>query len=159
MKQKFLLVAALLISSIALAETSLVVYPLSEAEQATVLSSIGYVKLKDGQIFIYSKENVLIGYNQLSEVRKVTYEDRCITPTDLEVNTPSSSVLVYPNPTQDALVIKNADADVARIFNMSGQLLITAPLYDGCATLNVSSFSQGTYLLQLNTELVKFIKQ
>jgi len=158
MKQKLILFAAMLISSFAFAETSLVVFPLSEAEQATALANIGYVKLQDGSMSIYSKENVLLGQNQLSEVRKVTYEDRSVTPTSLEENT-SSSVMVYPNPTQDALVIKNADADVARVFNMNGQLLITTTIVDGSATLNVSSLSQGTYLLLLNTELVKFIKQ
>jgi len=157
MKQKLILFAAMLISSFAFAETSLVVYPLSEAEQTTALASIGYVKLQDGSMFIYSKENVLLGQNQLSEVRKVIFEDRVADAIE-EVQA-SSSILVYPNPAHDALMIKNADCDKIRVFNMNGQLLITAPLYDGCASINVSSLSQGTYLLQLNTELVKFIKQ
>jgi len=157
MKQKFLLVSALLISSIAFAETSLVVYPLSESEQATVLSTIGYVRLRNDSMFIYSMADILLGQNCLSKVRKVTYEDRTIDAIE-EVQS-SSSIMVYPNPTHEALIIKNADCDKVRVFNMSGQLLITAPLYDGCATLNVSSLSTGTYLLQLNTELVKFIKQ
>jgi len=157
MKQKLLLVVALLVGLQVFAETSLVVYPLSEAEQATALSTIGYVKLRNDSMFLYSKADFLLGSNRLSEVRKVTYEDRSVDAIE-EVKT-SSSILVYPNPTHDALMIKNADCDKVCVFNMNGQLLITAPLYDGCATLNVSSLADGTYLLQLNTELVKFIKQ
>jgi len=158
MKQKLFLLSALFVCALAMAETSLVVYPMTEQEQATALSSIGHIKLRDDSMFIFSKTDVLLGQNRLSEVRKVTYEDRGVIPAQLAENKPSS-ILVYPNPTQEALVIKNANCKVARIFNMNGQLLISAPLYDGSALVNVSSLSKGTYLLQLNTELVKFIKQ
>jgi len=159
MKQKLLLAVALLVGLQVFAETSLVVYPMSEAEQATALSTIGYVKLRNDSMFLYSKADFLLGSNRLSEIRKVTFEERSKLPTQLDDAQSVTSVRVYPNPTSDALVIQNANSDVARIFNLKGQIVLTATIYDGSATLNVSSLPMGTYLLQLNTELVKFIKQ
>jgi len=157
MKQKLLLAVALLVGLQVFAETSLVVYPMSEAEQATALFTIGYVKLRNDSMFLYSKADFLLGSNRLSEVRKVTYEDRSVDAIE-EVQS-YSSFMVYPNPTQGVLIVKNANCDVARVFSLHGQILITASLYEGGGTINVSSLPMGTYLLQLNTELVKFIKQ
>jgi hypothetical protein len=53
----------------------------------------------------------------------------------------------------------NANESV-RIYDFKGQLLsVTTANADGICQISVSSLPQGTYLLQVGVEIVKFIKQ
>jgi hypothetical protein len=53
----------------------------------------------------------------------------------------------------------NANESV-RIYDFNGQLLsISTANADGICQLSVASLPQGTYLLQVGIEVVKFIKQ
>ena len=67
----------------------------------------------------------------------------------------SDAIVVYPNPTQDVLYVKGAENTILRVYDMQGQLLQTA---EG-DRLTVSSLSTGTYLLQIGTQVVRFIKR
>ena len=160
MKTKFLLLGALLLLGVSVrAEMSLVVTPMSTQEQSVALSNIGYIRIEDGIAMLYDKTGQLLGVHNLQDVRTVTYEEREAKPTSMNETSKGTVVRVYPNPTQDALVVENANCDVVRVFNLNGQILLTSSISGGTTTLNVSSLPIGTYLLQLNTEIVKFIKQ
>ena len=157
MKQKITLILLLFVAIAAKAETSLIVQPLIGDEQAQALSTIGYVKVSPDSLFIYSHSDMLLGKNAIKNIRHIRYgEPATVTAID-DVNT--ASCHIYPNPTQDMLIIDNADSDKAFIFDLNGRLLQTAAISGDHATINVTSLPQGDYILLLNTQTFKFIKQ
>lgn len=78
------------------------------------------------------------------------------------VNTENNllSISVFPNPTQEMLYVDGINAgETIRIFSLDGQMLLSSTVGNGTISLSVESLSNGVYLLQIGTEIVKFIKQ
>ena len=70
------------------------------------------------------------------------------------------SIKIFPNPTQKILYIDGINAgETIRIFSLDGQMLLSSTAGNGTISLSVESLSNGVYLLQIGTEIVKFIKQ
>ena len=157
MKTKFLFFVALLISAQVFAETSLIVQPLTGDEQAQALSTIGYVKVTSDSLFIYSHSDILLGKNAIKDIRHIRYGEPNTQDGIDDVNV--ATCRVYPNPTQDMLIIDGSNANKALIFDLNGRLLQTTPLYGEKAMINVTALPRGEYILLLNTQTFKFIKQ
>ena len=157
MKQKILLIPLLFVAIAAIAETSLIIQPLSGNEQAQTLSTIGYVKVTFDSLFVYSHSDMLLCKNAIKDIRHIRYGEPSNQEGIDDVNV--ATCRVYPNPTQDMLIIDGSNADKALIFDLNGRLLQTTPLYGEKATINVTALPQGDYILLLNTQTFKFIKQ
>ena len=155
--KKILLIPLLFVAIAALAETSLIVQPLSGDEQAQALSTIGYVKVTSDSLFVYSHSDMLLGKNAIKDIRHIRYGEP--NPQEGIDNVNVSTCHIYPNPTQDMLIIDGSNADKALIFDLNGRLLLTTPLYGEKATINVTALPQGDYILLLSTQTFKFIKQ
>ena len=66
------------------------------------------------------------------------------------------SVYIFPNPVSNTLNIMGVDESASlAVYNLSGKCVIK----DKGNTIDVSSLSQGTYILQINEQYVKFIKK
>ena len=156
MKQKIFLISLLFVAIAAMAETSLIIKPLIGDEQAETLSRIGYVKVTQDSLFVYSHGDILLGKEAIKNIRHIRYgEPNEATSIDaIHVTT----CRIYPNPAQDMLVIDNANTDKAFIFDLNGHLLQTVAIDGDHATINVTSLPQGDYILLLNTQTYKFIK-
>lgn len=156
MKQKLLLIPLLFAAIVAKAEISLIVQPLNGDERAQALSTIGYVKVTADSLFIYSHSDLQLDKNAIKNIRHIRYGE----PTDANGidDVHVTTCRIYPNPTQDMLVIDNADSDKAFIFDLNGHLLQTVAIDGDHATINVTSLPQGDYILLLNTQTYKFIK-
>ena len=99
------------------------------------------------------KEGNVLATEPLDNVRKIVFSNESI-PTDLE-NVENGTIIVYPNPTQDVLYIQGIEAQTLRVYNMQGSMLQTT---EG-TQVSVSHLPTGTYLLQIGTQVVRFIKQ
>lgn len=160
MKRKTLLFLLVLIAITTMAETALIIKPLSNAEQVKALQEIGYLKLTQDSLFVYSHSDNLFSKSALRDIRHIRYGDTKDTPTgEIETNNLLVSCRVYPNPTQDILIVENANSGMAYIFDLNGHLLQTTSLQEGTSSVNVCSLPHGEYLLLLNTQTYKFIKQ
>ena len=157
MKRKTFLISLLFVAIAAMAETSLIIKPLIGNERAEALSVIGYVKVTQDSLFVYSHGDMLLSKNAIKDIRHIRYGEPNQPTSHNDVQS-ATTCRVYPNPTQDRLVIENAEGEKVYIFDINGHLLQTATLQDGNATLNVSPLPQGEYLLLLNTQTVKFRK-
>ena len=156
MKQKLVLISLLFVAIAAMAETSLIIQPLTGDEQANALAQIGYVKVTPDSLFVFSHGDILLGKNAIKNIRHIRYGEpnEATSIDDVQVTT----CRIYPNPTQDMLAIDNADSDKAYIFDLNGRLLLTAAISGDHATIHVTSLPQGDYILLLNTQTYKFIK-
>ena len=73
MKRKIVLILLFFVAIAAMAEMSLIIQPLSGDEQANALGGIGYEKVTQDSIFVYSHADVLLGKNSIKEIRYIRY--------------------------------------------------------------------------------------
>lgn len=140
------------------AETALIIQPLNGQEQANALAQIGYVKVTQDSLFVFSHNEFLLSKVAIKDVRSIRYGEPTEVTSIADVQS-ATTCRVYPNPTQDMLIIDHANCDKAYIFDLNGRLLQTT-LIDGESTfINVTGLPQGDYLLLLNNQTIKFIKQ
>ena len=158
MKRKTFLISLLFVAIAAMAETALIIQPLNGNEQANALAQVGYVKVTPDSLFVFSHGDFLLSKAAIKDIRHIRYgepsEQQGID--DVQVTT---TCRVYPNPTMDRLIIENANCEKAYIFDLNGRLLQTTSIVGEHTAINVTSLPQGDYLLLLNNQTIKFIKQ
>ena len=151
MKQKIVLLAFAILCGMNVLATNLVIDRYAGAEMVQDIAVIGKWVFVDTNLQLLDKEGNVLATEPLDNVRKIVFSDE---PTALD-NVEKGSIVVYPNPTQDVLYIQGIDAQILRIFNMQGNMLQTT---EG-TQVSVSHLPTGTYLLQIGTQVVRFIKQ
>lgn len=162
MKRFLLILGVFAMVGSAKAVPSLVVKPLRGAECITALGVVGKLVYSGDSLYVYDKAQTLVFSNLLANVQHVRFSDeQPSTPTDVEDvqcnNT--TQVLVYPNPAQDVLHVKNAKADVVRLYSMDGRLVGTQAVENGSAQVDMAELPAGNYLLLCGKESFQVIKQ
>ena len=90
--------------------------------------------------------------NQYAGFLKILFAE---TPTDIE-ELGFTQVYVFPNPVVNTLNIQGVDENTPlEVYNLTGKSL----LKDKGTELDVTSLSQGTYILRIDNNYVKFIKK
>lgn len=114
---------------------------------------ISSIILRNGWLYLISPTGDVLIQERIADVRTIVFPER--QPTTDIVDVPYENVLVYPNPTNNTLIIQGESMEDYRIFDREGHLLT-----NGTGNIiDVSSLSTGTYLLQINNHIFKFIKQ
>ena len=156
MKNKFILIFAILCSMQAMA-TNLVVETRSGSGLTNDIAIIGKWMFVGQNLALLDKSGSILAIEPLSNIRKIVFSPNVPSvPTDDAVVDTESLYVVYPNPTQDMLHIQGAtDTTPLRIYTMEGKLVTST---EG-QTINVKSLTNGTYLLQIGTQVARFIKE
>ena len=146
----------------AMAEPSLVVKPLVGTECISALSTVGKLVYSGDSLYVYDKSQTVVFKDLLLNVKHIRFSDeQPSTPTDVENNQSDNTlkVKVYPNPTQDILMVENAQGDMLRLYTMDGRLLETQLLINGSAQVNMTNLPTGNYLLLSGNQSFQVIKQ
>ena len=156
MKNKFILIFAILCSMQAMA-TNLVVETRSGSGLTNDIAIIGKWMFVGQNLALLDKSGSILAIEPLSNIRKIVFSPNVPSvPTDDAVVDTESLYVVYPNPTQDMLHIQGAtDTTPLRIYTMEGKLVTST---EG-QMINVKSLTNGTYLLQIGTQVARFIKE
>ena len=156
MKNKFILIFAILCSMQAMA-TNLVVETRSGSGLTNDIAIIGKWMFVEQNLALLDKSGSILAIEPLSNIRKIVFSPNVPSvPTDDAVVDTESLYVVYPNPTQDMLHIQGAtDTTPLRIYTMEGKLVTST---EG-QTINVKSLTNSTYLLQIGTQVARFIKE
>ena len=151
MKHIFILICVICCSLQTMA-TNLVIEHRSGAEEIQDIATIGKLVFVEENIQLLDKDGNILATEPIANVKKI-----CFTPpTNTNVNdTLVNTILVYPNPTQDVLMIQGAESQTLRVYNLQGSLLLT----QWGNQISVSHLPVGTYLLQIGTQVVRFIKK
>ena len=150
MKHTFILICVILCSLQTMA-TNLVLEPRSGKEVSKDIATIGKLVFVEDSIRLLDKEGNILATESIANVKKIYF-----APTSTDVNdTLVNTILVYPNPTQDVLMIQGAESQTLRVFNLQGSLLLT----QWGNQISVGNLPDGTYLLQIGTQVVRFIKR
>lgn len=87
-----------------------------------------------------------------SEYQKILFAESATDIEELGI----SSIFVFPNPVSNTLYIQGVDDDASlEVYNLTGKSVIK----DKGTELDVTSLNQGTYILRINNQYVKFIKK
>ncbi|HEX2919783.1 MAG TPA: T9SS type A sorting domain-containing protein [Bacteroidales bacterium] len=113
------------------------------------LGSGGSVSYSVGQL-VYTTITGTDGF--MAEGVQQPYEISIVTvikeSKDINLN-----VVVYPNPSNNYLILEVKDFEISRLlfqlYNMNGNLLKTATISDNIITIDMSNFLPGPYLLKV----------
>lgn len=146
----------LLIATTAKAVPGLTVITLDNTEQQFALSQIGKITFGAGTMYLYDHDNNLLGYNSIDQVEKIVVVEDGQTALD-EV---SGGVQIIMQPAQQSIIVKGlSGTQTIRVFNMAGNVLLSATSQAEQTLIDVSGLNNGTYLLQAGAQVVKFVKQ
>mgnify|MGYP003413676072 FL=1 len=156
MKNKFILILALFCSMQMMA-TNLVVETRTGSGLTNDLAIIGKWMFVGQNLALLDKGGSILALEPLNNIRKIVFSpSQPDTPTNDDAVEMEATYLVYPNPTQEVLHIQGAtDTTPLRIYTMEGKLVTST---EG-QTINVKSLTNGTYLLQIGTQVARFIKE
>lgn len=133
--------------------TSLVLLQTDGVQQVQDIAKIGKWVFTEENLQLIDKDGNVLAIEAIAEVKKITFSiSNSETTTE---NVAINSIVVYPNPTQDILHIAGITPQTLRVFDLQGRLLII----DNSTQVNVSHLNTGTYLLQVGTQVIRFIKQ
>lgn len=125
-------------------------------EQSHNVSLIGKWLFVDRDLLLIDKAGNLLASEPVLNIRKIVFLDRNDATEKLpHLSKTDNIIVVYPSPTKDILHVEGAEDHTIRIYNTQGLLLKKAT----GKQINVSNLHTGTYLLQIGTQVVRFIKQ
>lgn len=151
MKKIFLFFAFL--CSLQVMALNLVVEHRSGAELLQDIALIGKWVYVGDDLQLLDKTGNVLATEPLANIKKITFSVSG-SMTSVEDVQPSN-IVVYPNPTQDVLMIQGIEAQALRVYDLQGRML----LQQEGTQIGVSQLSEGTYLLQIGTQVVRFIKK
>ena len=152
MKHTFILICVILCSLQTMA-TNLVLERRSDAEVLQDIAIIGKWVFVENTIQLLDKSGNILATEPIANIKKIQF---ATNGTNADVNdTVVHTIIVYPNPTQDILMIQGAESQMLRVYNLQGSLLQT----EWGNQIAVGNLPVGTYLLQIGTQVVRFIKK
>lgn len=102
---------------------------------------------------------ILAERNLYDDIRRIVFLEDDGGPT-VDVDDNLLHIKVFPNPAQEMIYIEGLnEGEIIRLFSLDGQLLISQIANASSTAISVNSLSNGIYLIQVDTEIVKFIKQ
>lgn len=133
---------------------------LSGQETAYALSLIGRIEFSADSLFLVSNQGIILGRENKDSVQNIAFRTDSTT-TDISEVKIGNSIQIYPNPVLQTLIIKGAKTnEVIRIYSLNGNLIASAIVYDEQhSAIDVSGLPVGQYILQVNTQVMKLIKQ
>lgn len=147
------------------AETQIRVEYLSREEMAEALSKIGRLELVDNTLLVKDIDGILLAESNFDDVIKITFVPgmpMVYGVTTSQKQTTETTLRVYPNPTMDVLYLDGVpEGETIRVYTQDGQLVYSGDrtIVNSSTHIPVAALPNGVYLLQINTQVVKFIKQ
>ncbi len=138
-------------------QPALILEHLSGNDWVYALSQVGKLTFANDSVYLVANDGVILGRENRSQIRKIAFAETELSATkDVQI----AGIRVYPNPAADYLVVNGLEkATTVRIYSTDGKLLSATTAEQGKALLPVSHLAAGQYLLQVKTQIVKFIKQ
>ena len=117
------------------------------------IAVIGKWVFEGDNLVLLDKEGNILATEAIYNIRKIVFAEADDTSLDNMSNQPI--IRIYPNPTHDVLIVEGVAEQQLRVFDMQGRMLLN----EVGNQVEVSQLADGTYLLQIGTQVVRFIKQ
>ena len=123
----------------------------SGAQSSQDIAKIGKLFFVDNEIQLVDKLGNILATEMIGNVQKITFVE---SATDIDSVQPNE-IMIYPNPSHDIIHVLGVDLVSRRVINIQSRMLLA----EQGNQITVSSLPMGTYLLQIGTQVVRFIKQ
>ena len=155
MNKRFILFVCLLCSFPLMADRLTVQHRYFGTDRTEDIAAIGKWVFVDDRVQLLDHNGYLFGEEYIGNIVKITFSNTPPVPTSTD-EAQSGTVIVYPNPTHEMLCVQGVPDDITlRVYSTTGQLLTTAQ----GTKIDVSHLPQGTYLLQLGAQVIRFVKE
>ena len=138
--------------SSSLAWATLTIEWLNGTKQTEAISKIGKIVFIGDKMSLTDVNGNLLAESEIDDVRKIVFVKEAtkeITPQNEE------EISVYPNPTSNILYINGLNKhEKVHLFDTNGKLVKSCQETE----LDMNDLSNGIYLLQIRTQVVKVIK-
>lgn len=138
---------------------NLVVRLRTGTEYSKSLSTVQKLTFSNGNVLVHLKTNPTETY-PMSTVQKIYFQN---VKTDLNdvFASPAERLNIYPNPVDNVLFIQNAptSATSLKIYRLDGALLLNETVSTDIPSVNVANLPSGMYLIKMNNQVSKFVKQ
>lgn len=149
---KKILILIVWICSLQIMATNVVVECRMGTDLLQDIATIGKWIYLDDNMQLVDKEGNILAEESLENIKKITFT----TSTSSAVEeVPTHSIVIYPNPTQDVLMIRGIEAQVLRVYDLQGRVVKKTIGTE----VTVGDLAEGTYLLQVGTQVMRLIKQ
>lgn len=148
--KKFSSICLFLLCAIHLMATQLIVTPYAGDEMQQDISLIGKWVFVGDELQLLDKSGNVLASEPVANIRKITFTTGI---QDAVENVKPNQLLV--NPTQDILQVSGIEAQTLRVYDVQGRLVHQ----EKGTEVHVSYLSNGVYILQIGTQVVRFIKQ
>ena len=145
-------ISVLLLCAIHLMATQLIVTPYTGNEMQEDISLIGKWVFVGEELQLLDKSGNVLASEPVANIRKITFTTGI---HDAVEDVKTNQLLVYPNPTQDILLISGIESQQLRVYDVQGKLVHQ----EQGTEVHVSHLSNGVYILQIGTQVMRFIKQ
>lgn len=152
MNNRFILLV-MLCCSMQLMATNLVLQKTNGAQQLQDIAVIGKWIFVEDDLQLLGHDGTILAQEPIKNIRKITLINSGNLSATENIAIPN--IVIYPNPAQDIFLVKGVELQTLRVFDLQGRLLKTTD----DAQVTVSDLASGTYLLQVGTQVVRFIKQ
>ena len=115
------------------------------------LSSIGKIVFEGNMLKLVDNSGEVLVSQRVADISKITFKD-----ASSFLSVPQADIKIYPNPASDMVMIDGLDQPAKiTLFTISGQIIKS----EVGTQLQVSDVPHGDYLLLVNNQVVKLIKQ
>lgn len=149
--RKVLFGVIVLLCSMQMFAASILVECTSGAQLTKDIAKIGKLVFVDNEIQLVDKLGNILATEMIGNVQKITFVE---SATDID-NVQPNEIMIYPNPSHDIIHVDGIKPTDLRVFDLHGRMLLA----EQGNQITVSSLPMGTYLLQIGTQVVRFIKQ
>ena len=153
MRHKLFLSVMVLAFGAQMIGANLVLVKSNGQQEAQNVAAIGKWVYVGNDLQLISHDGEVLAQESVLEIRKIVFA-KANTSTSPE-NAGDKTIYIYPNPTQDVLIVNGIDMPVLRVFDMQGRLL----KQEKGNQVSVGDLADGTYLLQVGTQVTRFIKK
>lgn len=136
-------------------QTNMSIVLLNGSDEKIPLTDIKTLRFINSGLNVFLMSGINSVYD-LSQIKKITFKAISAT-SNLDSE---SDIQVFPNPVRNILFLKNAEqfSGIITIYTVDGRKILEKS-YSQNEGLDVSSLSQGVYILMLNNQALKFSKQ
>lgn len=155
MNKRLFLFVPLLCCLPAVADQLIVQHRYSGADRKEDIATIGKWVFVEDRVQLIDHQGNLLGEESMEDIIKITFSNTPWFPTSTE-EAPPNTVVVYPDPTHEILCVQGVPDDATlRVYSTAGQLVATAQ----GTQIAVGHLPCGTYLLQIGTQVMRFVKE
>ena len=139
-------------------EPGLKVVELNGAEQTIALKQIGRITFENGVMYLYDHHNQQLGFSEVNQINRIEIDENATTGIQDVAN--SNQLHVFADPSLQQIVVFGAhENQTLRVYDTSGRLMMSTNTQPDQTRIDVNGLPNGTYLLQIGAQVVKFLKQ